>query len=103
MAPLRSIPTSARPMTTTDGANAGAKSPLRAKASQIKQARPTDRIVPNTVRTLESRIISPSYAPTTAPPPFPHRDGGEDKQDRGRVEMRVSQGPRKEPSGAYMV
>jgi hypothetical protein len=29
-------------------------------------------------------------------------DGGEDKEG-GRVEMQVSQGPRKEPTGAYTV
>src|SRR5262249_19308770 len=42
--------------------------------------------------------------PTTVPSPCPlPPDGREDKEDRGRVEMRVSQGPRKEPTGAYMV
>src|SRR5262249_43332287 len=104
MAPLRSIPTRARPIAITDGASAGAKRPLRAKASQIRHARPTERIVPSVVRIPEFRMTSPSCAPTTAPSPFPlHRDGGEDKQHRGRVEMQVSQGPRKEPTGAYTV
>src|SRR5262249_12232532 len=41
--------------------------------------------------------------PTTDPQPFPLlHDGGEEK-DGDRVEMRVSQGARKEPTGAYTV
>src|SRR5215471_16067610 len=62
MAPLVSIPTRARPIATTDGANAGANRPLRAKASQIRHARPTERIVPSALRIPEFRMTNPSYA-----------------------------------------
>src|SRR5262249_7806191 len=102
MAPLRSIPTRARPIATTDGASAGAKRPLRANASQIRQARPMERIVPSAVRVPDFRMTNPSYAydcPLPLPPPPRRRR----EKDGDRVEMRVSQGPRKEPTGAYMV
>src|SRR4030095_1943792 len=73
MAPLRSIPARARPITTMHGASAGAKRPLRAKASQIKQARPMERIVPSVERILEFRMISPKLRaydyPLTLPSP----------------------------------
>src|SRR5215831_13848004 len=102
MAPLVSIPTRALPIATMDGASAGANRPLRAKASQITQARPTERIVTSAERIPEFRMTSPSYAnDSTSPYPIP-RDGERTKKTRGRVEMRVSQGPRKEPTGAYM-
>src|SRR5262245_16325840 len=60
MAPLVSIPTRARPIATTDGASAGAKRPLRAKASQITQARPTERIAPSAER-IRLRVFITYY------------------------------------------
>src|SRR5262245_62294203 len=74
MAPLVSIPTRARPIATMEGASAGANRPLRAKASHITQARPTDRIAPSALRIPEFRMTNPSYAydcPLTLP--FPPR------------------------------
>src|SRR5215813_9884476 len=83
MAPLVSIPTRARPIATIDGASAGANRPLRAKASQITQARPTERIVPSAERIPEFRMTCPSYAnDSTSPYPIPRDEDKEDQRPR---------------------
>jgi len=50
MTPLRTIRPKAEPIKTTDGASAGGKIPLRANASQMRHARPTEVTAPSVVR-----------------------------------------------------
>ena len=64
MIPLRTIRPKAEPIKTTDGASAGGKIPLRANASQMRQARPIEIMAPNVVRIRWRLLVTSKFHAT---------------------------------------